>query len=83
MRLLRIILAGLILSLGVPGAPALAACTDDLKQVKEDYNRLRDTRKRDLMKRQISKADQALKQKNESTCKRAVAEANKILRQRP
>jgi hypothetical protein len=64
-------------------APAWAACVDDLKPIKEEFNRTRDYRKRNLLKTQISAADGALKRKNESACKRAVTEAQKIMKQRP
>ena len=70
-------------ALAMPGATAWAACVDELKPVKEEYNRVRDYRKKNLLKTQISAADGALKRKNETGCKRAVAEAQKILKQRP
>ena len=86
MRSARATLFGLAVGLAVTGwpvAPALAGCADDLKPVKEEFNKLRDYRKRNLLKTQISAADGALKRKNETGCKRAVAEAQKILKQRP
>jgi hypothetical protein len=83
MRLARGILVGLALALALPGAAALGACRDDLKPVKEEFNRLNDVRKKDLVRKQISKADTALKQRNETVCNRAVADAKKIMKQRP
>lgn len=80
------ILLGLAVGLAAtawPDTPALAACADDLKPVKEEFNRVRDYRKRTLLKTQISAADGAIKRKNETGCKRALAEAKKILKQRP
>ncbi len=86
MRSTRGILLGLAVGLAAaatPGATALANCASELKPVKEEFNRVRDYRKRTLLKTQISAADGALKRKNETGCKRAVAEAQKILKQRP
>lgn len=86
LRTTRGILFGLAAGLAVlamPGAGALAACVDELKPVKEEFNRVRDYRKRNLLKTQISAADGALKRKNETGCKRAVDQAKKILKQRP
>jgi len=82
-RLGRAAILGLAIALALPGARAEAACRDDLKPVKEEFNRLNDVRKKDLVRKQISKADTALKQRNETVCNRAVADAKKIMKQRP
>ena len=83
MRAVQAFAVGMILALALPGVAALAACRDDLKPVKEDFAKLHDVRKKDLVRKQISKADTALKQHNETVCRRAVADAKKILAQRP
>jgi hypothetical protein len=73
----------LSLALVLPAGSAFAACTDDLKIVKEQFKNVRDTRKRDLLKREISAADSALKHKSETNCKRAVMNAQRIMKQKP
>ena len=83
MRVIRVIAVGTVLALALPGASALAACRDDLKPLKEDYAKLHDVRKKDLVRKQISKADTALKSHNETQCNRAVIDAKKIMAQRP
>ena len=83
LRPIRGLALGLSLALALPAASALAACRDDLKPLKDDYAKLHDTRKKDLVRKQISKADTALKQHNETVCNRAVTDAKKILTQRP
>lgn len=83
MRPARPLILAACAALALPSAPALAACVDDVKLIKEEFRNVRDVRKRDLLKREISAADTALKRKSEQACKRAVANAQRIMRSRP
>ncbi len=83
MRPVRPLVLAACAVLALPSAPALAACVDDVKVIKEQFRNVRDVRKRDLMKREISAADTALKRNSESACKRAVANAQRIMKSRP
>ena len=76
---------GLLVGLTMAGfaGDASAACREDLEQVKEQLANLRDVRKKDLVKREISAADTALKNHNEQSCALHVDNANKLLRARP
>ena len=82
MHLVRPLILALGIVLVLPSGTAHAACEDDLKQIKEQFKTVRDVRKRDLLKREISAADTAIKRKSESSCKRAIANAQRIMRSR-
>ena len=73
----------LCLAIALPAASASAACTNELEKVKEEAKKVRDARKRDLLRKEISAADTALKHKSETNCKRSVANAQRILKEKP
>ena len=83
MQSFRALFLGLAVALALPAGEAAAACTDDLKTVKEEFKKVRDARKKEMLRREISAADTALKRKNESGCKRSVANAQRIMKARP
>ena len=70
------IIAAAVLLAAFPAAPAVAACADDLKKVKEAVAQMPDTRKKSDAQLKIQEAETALAKKDEAGCKAAVQAAD-------